>query len=302
MMDSSIGAESREATCHQGGSPPVVRCAFCGEPEVLEIADIWTDSNFLLDTCCPALLESVSAEMDNDPAWGRELLRWLGAEELTGHRLRRVSDGAGCHPMLDWQLVLRLIRFAEARAFIARHHVQCPPPVAWRFGSSIWTGRQMLGVATVGNPVARALMGRGIVEVNRLCIRRDVALLLCWNAASMLYGEAARTAERAGFSRIVTYTREERTARVCALRVGKMMVPPEVTAGTAARVRAATTTPSCPSAGGPARCARSRRRVSCFRRRPPRRHCGSAILSATARAHCERGSSGTVEGKGDERN
>ena len=96
--------------------PPA--CAFCGEPERLSIHDIWTDSNFVLETCCPALLESVSAEMDADPAWGRELLRRLGAEELTGHRLRRVGDGAGCHPMLDWQLVLRPIRFAEARAFI----------------------------------------------------------------------------------------------------------------------------------------------------------------------------------------
>ena len=147
--------------------------------------------------------------MDADPAWGRELLRQLGAEELTGHRLRRVGDGAGCHPMLDWQLVLRPIRFAEARAFIAEHHQYCPPPVAWRFGKSIWNGRQMLGVVTVGNPVARALMGRGIVEVNRRCIRRDVAPLLCWNAASMLYGDAARQAERAGFSRIITYSRQD---------------------------------------------------------------------------------------------
>ena len=117
--------------CARAPDPPA--CAFCGEPERLSIHDIWTDSNFVLETCCPALLESVSAEMDADPAWGRELLRRLGAEELTGHRLRRVGDGAGCHPMLDWQLVLRPIRFAEARAFIAEHHVHCPPPVI------IWT-------------------------------------------------------------------------------------------------------------------------------------------------------------------
>ena len=81
--------------------------------------------------------------------------------------------------------------------------------MTWRFGKSIWNGRQMLGVVTVGNPVARALMGRGIVEVNRLCIRRDVAPLLRWNAASMLYGDAARQAERAGFSRIITYSRQD---------------------------------------------------------------------------------------------
>ncbi len=114
-------------------SPPVAPCWFCGQPEVLEIEQIWTDSNFQLDTCCPALLESVSAGMDDDPAWGRDLLRRLGAETLTGHRLRRVGDGQGCHPMLDWQLELRPVRFAQARAFIALHHQHCPPPVV------IWT-------------------------------------------------------------------------------------------------------------------------------------------------------------------
>jgi len=58
----------------------------------------------------------------------------------------------------------------------------------------------------VGNPVAPALNGRGIVEVNRLCVRRDIAPLLCWNAASMLYGVASRMAEGAGFRSIITYT------------------------------------------------------------------------------------------------
>jgi hypothetical protein len=117
----------------QHASSPAAPCWFRGQPEVLEIGNIWTDSDFQLDTCCQALLESVSAGMDDDPAWGRDLLRRLGAEALTGHRLRRVGDGQGCHPMLDWQLELRPVRFAQARAFIALHHRHCPPPVAWRF-------------------------------------------------------------------------------------------------------------------------------------------------------------------------
>ncbi len=58
-------------------------------------------------------MDSVSAGINDDPAWGRDLLRRLGAEELTGHRLRRVSDDQGCHPMLDWQLDLRPIGFAR---------------------------------------------------------------------------------------------------------------------------------------------------------------------------------------------
>ncbi len=189
--------------------PATPVCWFCGEPEVLEIAEVWTDSNFLLNTCCEGLLSSVSAGIDEDPAWGRDLLRRLGAEALIGHRLRRVNDGKGCHPMLDWHPDLRSIGFAQARAFIARHHVHCPPPVAWRWSHAVWSGRQMVGVVTAGNPVARAYMGRGIAEVNRLCIRRDVAPLLVWNVASMLYGAACCSAERAGFTRMITYTRDE---------------------------------------------------------------------------------------------
>jgi len=184
-------------------------CCWCGDPEVLEIEEIWEDSHFTLNTCCEGVLDSVSAGINDDPAWGRDLLRRLGAEELTGHRLRRVSDGQGCHPMLDWQLDLRPIGFAQAWAFIARHHAHCPPPVTWRWSHSAWSGRQLIGVVTAGNPVARAYMGRGIAEVSRLCIRRDIAPLLVWNAASMLYGAACRSAECAGFKRMVTYTRDD---------------------------------------------------------------------------------------------
>lgn len=61
----------------------------------------------------------------------------------------------------------------------------------------------------VGNPVAPALNGRGILEVNRLCVRRDVTRVLAWNACSSLYGRCAQEAERRGFSRIVTYTKED---------------------------------------------------------------------------------------------
>ena len=184
------------------------RCLFCGEAERIEIWEIWSDHNFALDTCCAPLLEHVSAGMHDDPQRGRDLLRRLGAETLTGYRLRRVTDGEGSHLMLDWQLRIAPVRFAVARAFIARHHAHRPPPVTWRWGSSVWNGPTMLGV-TVGNPVARAYMHRGIVEVNRLCIRRDVPPLLRWNGASMLYAQASRDAERRGFRRIVTYTRED---------------------------------------------------------------------------------------------
>lgn len=184
-------------------------CWFCGEPEVLEIHEIW-QHDFMLDTCCSELLETVSAEMQHDPGWARDLLRRLGAEALTGQRLRRVCDGQGGVPMLDYKLQVRPVAFRDACAFVRRHHSHCGPPVAWRGGAAVFNGaHSMPGVVMVGNPVARALNGRGIAEVNRLCVRRDLAPMLTRDACSTLYAAAARWAARAGFTRLVTYTRAD---------------------------------------------------------------------------------------------
>lgn len=184
-------------------------CRYCGEPPVLEIAEAWSDHAFLLDTCCLAAHEEASAGMADDPAWARDLLRQLGAEELLGHRLRRVADTGCGQLLLDWKLAIRPVSFAAAAGFVRRHHAHNAAPTAWRYGAAIANGPTWLGVVMVGNPVARGLMGRGIVEVNRLCLRRDVPRALAWNACSQLYGWAAREAAARGFARIVTYTRAD---------------------------------------------------------------------------------------------
>lgn len=183
-------------------------CSFCGEPELVELAEMW-GHEFMWDTCCEEFHHSLVEEVNADPAWGRELLRWLGAETYTGHRLRRLAEDGGCGLLLDWQLELRPVSFAQAKCFVARHHAHCGPPAAGRFWHSVTNGRTTIGVVVAGNPVARAYNNRGIVEVNRLCVRRDVAPALRWNAASLLLGWAARTAEQRGFSSIITYTRHD---------------------------------------------------------------------------------------------
>ena len=61
----------------------------------------------------------------------------------------------------------------------------------------------------MGNPVAPALNGRGIIEVNRLCIRGGLNPMLRWNCCSKLYAHAAGEAERRGFKRIITYIRAD---------------------------------------------------------------------------------------------
>ena len=89
-------------------------CLLCGDPVELSIHDIWADGNFQLSTCCAGLLEQVLAEIDADPAWGRALLRQLGAEKLTGHVLRRISDGQSNGPVLDFKLRLAPVSFSAA--------------------------------------------------------------------------------------------------------------------------------------------------------------------------------------------
>lgn len=200
---------SAASTCTEAaaaGEP----CFWCGEPRAVALFEVWEHGHeFVLDTCCGAALEEVCAGIAEDPAWGRDLLRRLGAEAYTGHRLRRVADDGAGALLLDYRLQIRPVTFAVARAFVARHHSHCNPPVAWRFGFGIANGGLLLGVAMACNPVARALNGRGVVEVNRLCIRRDIPRVLAWNACSTLYGRCAREAERLGFARIITYTRED---------------------------------------------------------------------------------------------
>lgn len=85
--------------------------------------------------------------------------------------------------------------------------------MGWKFGGGIRNGSELIGVVTVGRPVARAYDARKyIIEVNRLCVRRDIPSGLAWNACSMAYGYAAREAKKRGYALIVTYTLESEDA------------------------------------------------------------------------------------------
>ena len=175
----------------------VATCLFCDQAEWIDLFEIW-GHEFMIQTCCEGLHEQIVFDMNADPAWGRALLRQLEIEPLTGHRLRRVTDDSCAGLVLDWQLQHGPVSHGQARRFIAQHHAHCGIPTAWRFHGAVFNGRTLMGVAIVGNPVARAYSGRGILEINRLCIRRDTPAALRWNAASMLYGWCAREAERRG--------------------------------------------------------------------------------------------------------
>jgi hypothetical protein len=97
---------------------------------------------------------------------------------------------------------LRPVTFREACAFVAEHHRHHKPPRGHKFSIGVEVEGDLVGVAMVGRPVARAWDDGSTCEVNRTCVDGTK------NANSMLYGAAARAAKAMGYRRILTYTQE----------------------------------------------------------------------------------------------
>ncbi len=135
---------------------PVIPCMFCGQPEHVEIFEVW-GHEWMFETCCEGLHEQLAIEMAEDPEWAKRFLRTLDLEVLCGCKLRRVADDGACGVILDWALEIREIDRDCAKRFIVQHHAHCRVPVTWRFHTGIYNGRTLLGAALVGNPVAPAL-------------------------------------------------------------------------------------------------------------------------------------------------
>ncbi len=174
-------------------------CLFCGEPEFMELFEVW-GRDFQIATCCEDSHEEAVAMIASDP---RGAAAWL-ADQGAGD-VRRVVDDEE-HLVIDFQLDVRPIAQAEAKAFVRAHHEHCPPPAGWRFGAAVWNGPDLVGVVMVGRPVARAIDQASVVEVNRLCLDRGMSDQLRWKAASTLYTWSAAEAKRRGFAKIITYT------------------------------------------------------------------------------------------------
>jgi hypothetical protein len=188
-------------------------CPFCGGDADLDLFEVWSPRDFQLSTCCEGLHTLVCDELAQEDREGAALLGALGMNELGLGRVRRVVDDGFGHLVVDWNLELCKVEWAVAKEFVRSHHEHCPPPVGWKFGAGIRNGRELIGVVTVGRPVARAYDAKKyIVEVNRVCVRRDIPRGLAWNACSMAYGFAAREARRRKFAEIITYTLESEDA------------------------------------------------------------------------------------------
>jgi hypothetical protein len=92
--------------------------------------------------------------------------------------------------------------FADACAAVERWHRHHGKPQGHKFSLAVLAGGRLVGVATVGRPVARAFDNGLTVEVTRLATDGTP------NACSALYGAAWRTASAAGYQRIITYTQQ----------------------------------------------------------------------------------------------
>jgi hypothetical protein len=184
-------------------------CLFCGQEEMVEISEVWSTGEFLLDTCCEEMLAEISRYIAEDGIESAKWMRAKGLDALCGLKSRRIIDDDAGQLVVDWNLKIVPIRFRDAAQFVAKHHRHCPPPAGWRFGAGVLNGRQLIGVVMVGRPVARMIDAKTTVEVNRLCVRSDVAQGLVWNACSLLYAWSAREALKRGFKRVITYTLAE---------------------------------------------------------------------------------------------
>ena len=100
-------------------------------------------------------------------------------------------------------LVLVPLTFAEANAFVVEHHRHHRPMPGVKFVLGVEQEGELVGVAMVGRPVARAFDDGLTLEVNRTCTDGTK------NANSILYGAAWRAAKALGYRRIITYTQAD---------------------------------------------------------------------------------------------
>jgi len=94
------------------------------------------------------------------------------------------------------------VAIKEANAFVKRYHRHNAPVLIARFAIGATLDSELIGVAIVGNPVARKLGKEGVAEVTRLCTNENAPLGTC----SFLYARCWRVWEAMGGKRLVTYT------------------------------------------------------------------------------------------------
>ena len=99
------------------------------------------------------------------------------------------------------RLELQPITSREACAFIEEHHRHHGPPRGFKFAIAVNDGREVVGVATAGRPIARHNDDGWTIEVTRVCVIEGSGL----HASSKLYAACWRAARAMGYRRAITY-------------------------------------------------------------------------------------------------
>ena len=94
------------------------------------------------------------------------------------------------------------VTLAQANAFIAANHRHHKPVQGHRFSVAAGNETGIVGIATVGRPVARGCNPYLTAEVTRLCTTGAK------NACSFLYAVCSRICKEMGFTKIQTYILE----------------------------------------------------------------------------------------------
>lgn len=103
-------------------------------------------------------------------------------------------------------LSLQPISIKDASRFVGEHHRHHNPPQGAKFAIAVNNGHDIVGVALVGRPVARALDDGWTAEVTRLCVIEGIR-----NGCSMLYAASWRAARAMGYKKLITYILQSET-------------------------------------------------------------------------------------------
>jgi hypothetical protein len=95
------------------------------------------------------------------------------------------------------------ISIREAKRYVAHHHRHHRPPQGALFALGAEHDGQLVGVVIVGRPGAEGLQDGWTAEVTRCCTDGT------HNACSFLYGRARRALAALGYTKVVTYTRQD---------------------------------------------------------------------------------------------
>jgi antitoxin (DNA-binding transcriptional repressor) of toxin-antitoxin stability system len=91
------------------------------------------------------------------------------------------------------------LELKEANAFIEKLHRHHKPVQGHRFSIGAKKDGVLVGVATIGRPVARLTPAKEVLEVTRLCTDGTK------NACSALYSAAARIGKELGYKKIQSF-------------------------------------------------------------------------------------------------